>query len=95
MLSQVLEQNLTDAQLYVLSNAKPLLQDDTVRQVSWVVLAVLWFSIWSVKSFSRPKGFIAGYRGFWEPAPLVRMRFVTNGREILREGHAKVGLCLR
>ena len=33
---------------------------------------------------------IVGYRWFWEPAWLLRLRFITNSFSMLTEGYAKV-----
>lgn len=75
--------------LTYISLLKEILYSITVAQL----LATTFLSLVVVSSIqNRPsvKAPFAGYRSWLEPTFLVRLRFLTNARDILTSGYEKV-----
>ena len=53
---------------------------------SLLVLLSLSLYFWQGKSFQAP---FVGYRSFWEPTFIVRLRFVTGAWPIIMEGYSR------
>ena len=47
-------------------------------------------AFWLTRSNEKVNAPVVGYRWFWEPAWLLRMRFITNSFSMIDEGYRKV-----